>query len=317
MMADDPLMAGDVFTHAEAYYASEKTTLVALCDIDRSKLEDAGNRWTVSDLFEDAASMMAKAAPEIVSICTPTNTHLQIAQQLADSRTPPKAILCEKPLASALADAERLVAMAEEKEIVLATIYMRRYAENFRALKKVLDSGELGKIQAVSGWYIGGAFHNGTHWFDMLRFLVGEVTAVHGLNMLGETGADPTLDVALWTEAGALATLRACDANKYTLFEMDIVAESGRVQIDDSGHSITVSRAAPSPRYTGYTELQPSGIDFGHRRNLMLNAVEDAVDAVTLGHAPACTGGDGVAALRIADAAARSVKHGRVIELTR
>jgi predicted dehydrogenase len=317
MMADDPLMAADVFTHAEAYSTSEKTSLVALCDIDRNRLEAAGNRWTVSDLFEDAASMMAKAAPEIVSICTPTNTHFEIAQQLADSRTPPKVILCEKPLASTLADAERLVATATEKGILLATIYMRRYAENFRALKKVLDSGELGKVQAVSGWYIGGTFHNGTHWFDMLRYLVGEVVAVHGLNMLGETGADPTLDVALWTGAGALATLRACDAKKYTLFEMDIVADRGRVQITDSGHSITVSRAAPSRRYTGYVELQPTDTNLGHRRNLMLNAVEDAVDAVTLGHAPACTGADGVAALRIADAAARSVKHGRVIELTR
>ena len=63
MMADDPLMAGDVFTHAEAYYASDRTSLVALCDIDRGKLEDAGNRWTVSDLFTDAATMMSEASP--------------------------------------------------------------------------------------------------------------------------------------------------------------------------------------------------------------------------------------------------------------
>lgn len=317
MMADDPLMAGDVFTHAEAYCTSDKTSLVALCDIDRNKLEDAGNRWTVSELFQDAASMMSEAAPEIVSICTPTNTHIEVARQLLDSRTPPKAILCEKPLASTLSDAEILVAKAKEKGIVLATIYMRRYAENFRALKKLLHSGELGKIQAVSGWYMGGTFHNGTHWFDMLRFLVGEVVQLHALNTLGESGDDPTFDVAMWTEGGALATLRACDSKKYTLFEMDIVAERGRAQITDSGHAISLSRSAPSARYTGYTELQPSGIDFGHRRNLMLNAVEDAVDAVTLEHEPACTGADGLAALRIADAAARSVKHGEVIKLNR
>src|SRR6187549_2402333 len=81
MMADDPLMAGDVFTHAEAYYASDRTSLVALCDIDRGKLEDAGNRWTVSDLFTDAATVMSEASPEIVSICTPTATHLEVARQ--------------------------------------------------------------------------------------------------------------------------------------------------------------------------------------------------------------------------------------------
>ena len=37
-MADDPLMAGDVFTHAEAYSKSEKTDLIALCDTDEKKL---------------------------------------------------------------------------------------------------------------------------------------------------------------------------------------------------------------------------------------------------------------------------------------
>jgi predicted dehydrogenase len=315
MMADDPLMAGDVFTHAEAYYASEKTSLVALCDIDRRKLEDAGNRWTVSNLFEDAATMMAEAAPEIVSIATPTRTHMDVARQLLEGTNRPRAILCEKPLASTVAEAEDLVSLAAKHGVVLATIYMRRYAENFRALKTLLDSGELGKIQAVSGWYIGGTRHNGTHWFDMLRFLVGEVGQLHALNTLGEDGDDPTFDVAMWTESGILATLRACDAKKYTLFEMDIIADLGRAQITDSGHAIEISRAVKSPRYTGYIELQPSIADLGHRRNLMLNAVEDAVDAVTLKHDPACTGADGVAALRIAEAAAQSVKHGNVVKI--
>jgi predicted dehydrogenase len=246
----------------------------------------------------------------------PTATHLEVARQLLEAPTPPKAILCEKPLAPSVADAELLSRLAEEKGVVLATIYMRRYAENFRALKKFLSSGELGKIQAVSGWYIGGTVHNGTHWFDMLRFLVGEVERVHALNTLGEDGNDPTLDVAMWTDSGVLATLRACDAKKYTVFEMDILAELGRAQITDSGHAIAISRAVKSPRYTGYVELQPSGVDLGHRRNLMLNAVEDAVDAVTLKHAPACSGADGIAALRIADAAAQSAKHGNVVEIT-
>jgi predicted dehydrogenase len=122
MMADDPLMADDVFTHAEAYYTSDKTSLVALCDTDRAKLEDAGNRWTVSELFEDPAKMMAEASPEIVSICTPTNTHLAVAEQLLGAPTPPKAILCEKPLASNLTDAEALVALAKENGVLVATI---------------------------------------------------------------------------------------------------------------------------------------------------------------------------------------------------
>jgi predicted dehydrogenase len=315
MMADDPLMTGDVFTHTEAYTVSDRTELVALCDIDQAKLEAADKRWNVTALFSSAADMMASAEPEIVSICTPTETHLEIARTIATAANPPRAVLCEKPLASNLADAREVVRVLEERGIVLATVYMRRYAENFQALKRLIDSGELGSVQAVTGWYIGGTVHNGTHWFDMLRFLAGEAKHLHALNMLCEEGSDPTLEVALWLTNGGLATLRACDARKFTLFEMDIVLDKGRAQILDSGHVIQVSRAAPSPRYTGYTELVPYDVNLGHRKNLALRAVEDIVEAVTLGRQPACTGEDGIAAMRIADAAFRSLESGEVVSI--
>lgn len=315
-MADDPLMKDDVFTHAHAYSTSNKTELVALCDTDEKKLAAAGARWNVTALFDNSRDMMAHAEPELVSICTPTHTHLAVTRDIASAEKPPLGILCEKPLASTLDEAEELVRLAADKGVVLATIYMRRYAENFRALKSLLHSGDLGRARAVSGWYPGGTFHNGTHWFDMFRWLIGEAESVDGVNSLGERGDDPTLDVAIRTKEGLLATLRACDARNFTLFEMDIVLERGRVQITDSGHEITVSRAHPSPRYSGYTELQPTGLNLGHRRNLLLNAVEDTVDAVTLHRQPACTGADGLAAMRIADAAARSVNHGHNVKIT-
>lgn len=315
-MADDPLMTGDVFTHAHAYSASSRTELVALCDIDAEKLRAAGARWNVTSLFDNPREMMERVSPELVSICTPTQTHLPVARDLLDADNKPVAILCEKPLASTVDQAEQLTLLAADKGVVLATIYMRRYAENFRALKSLLESGELGRVRGVSGWYPGGTFHNGTHWFDMFRWLIGEAESVHGLNTLGEKGDDPTLDVAITGREGILATLRACDAKNFTLFEMDIVLDRGRVQIIDSGHEIMVSRAEPSGRYSGYTELQPTGLNLGHRRNLLLNAVEDMVDAVTLHRAPACTGVDGLAAMRIADAAAQSVKHGLNVKIS-
>ena len=81
----------------------------------------------------------------------------------------------------------------------------------------------------------------------------------------------------------------------------------GRAQITDSGHAISLSKAAPSPRYTGYVELEPMRVDLGHRRDLLLHAVDDAVEAITLGRPPACTAADGLAAMRIADAASRSL----------
>lgn len=306
MLADDPLLAGDIFTHAEAYTKSELTELVALCDTDPSHLAAAGARWNVRALFPDSAAMMAGTAPEIVSVCTPTPSHLEVVRTLVRAEKPPRAILCEKPLARTLADAEEMARLAAESGVLIATIYMRRFAQNIIALKSYIDSGALGEIQAVAGWYIGGTFHNGTHWFDMLRMLAGEAAWVEAFDTLREKGDDPTLDVVIGMRDGTLATLRAGDAKRHALFEMDIVMTEGRAQITDSGHVILLSRTAPSPRYTGYVELEPVPLDLGHRRDLMLHAVEDVVTAVTLKRPPACTIDDGLAAMRIADAASRS-----------
>ena len=305
-LADDPLLAGDVFTHAEAYTKSTSTSLVALCDSDVDRLNACGRRWGVGSLFSDPRELMSGAEPDIVSVCTPTPSHLDVVRELVSSDRSPRVILCEKPIASTLADAEELARVASDRGMMLSVIYMRRFADNFKALKSYLNSGALGKIQAVSGWYIGGTLHNGTHWFDMLRYLAGDVEWVESFDVLREGGDDPTLDVVLGMKDGTLATLRACDRKHYTLFEMDIVLEQGRAQITDSGHAILLSRAAPSPRYTGYVELEPMSIDLGHRRDLLLHAVDDAVEAITLGRPPACTAADGLAAMKIADAASRS-----------
>jgi predicted dehydrogenase len=306
-LADDPLLAGDVFTHAEAYTKSSGTSLVALCDTNLERLNACGQRWSVGSLFSDPREMMSGAGPDIVSICTPTASHLDVVRELLSTDRSPRIILCEKPIANTLGDAEELARLASDRGVTLSVIYMRRFADNHKALKSYLDSGALGKIQAVSGWYIGGTFHNGTHWFDMLRYLAGEVEWVESFDVLGEGGDDPTLDVALGMTDGTVATLRACDRKQYTLFEMDIVLEQGRAQITDSGHVIALSKAAPSPRYTGYVELEPVQIDLGHRRDLLLHAVDDAVEAITLDRPPACTSADGIAAMRIADAASRAI----------
>ena len=308
-LADDPLLRGDIFTHAEAYTKSSRTELCALCDTDSGKLEAGGSRWNVAALFSDPREMMAAVSPEIVSICTPTASHLDVARAILTSEKPPRAILCEKPLGKTVNEAEEIVSIATARHVTLSTIYMRRYAKNFIALKSLIQSGEFGEIVAVSGWYVGGTFHNGTHWFDMLRYFVGEAEMVSGLDILREGGDDPTFDVTIFMSKRILATLRASAAARYSVFEMDIMLEKGRAQIIDSGHVISLSRAAPSPRYTGYVELEPITRDLGDRRDLMLHAVEDAVTAVTFGREPACTGADGIAAMRIADAASTSARE--------
>jgi predicted dehydrogenase len=178
-----------------------------------------------------------------------------------------------------------------------------------RAVRSFLSAGEIGPIRALAGWYTNGTLHNGTHWFDLLRMLCGQVDWVEARDVLREGGTDPTVDVRLGLASGAEALLRGWDAAAYSLFEMEILAERGRIAITDSGHCVTVERAEASRRYSGYTELRLERHDFGDRRDLMLAAVDDLATAIREGRQPLSSGEDGLAALRIGTAALIAAKR--------
>lgn len=309
--ADDPLMQGDVFSHAEAYHLCPDTEFLAIADTDPGALKKCGERWGIEKRYSSVADLMQKAQPQIVSVATPTPSHYAIVTQLLAASHLPMAILCEKPIASTIYEAERLVALAKEKGVLLVVMHMRRYANNMRNLREFLRGGGIGELRGVSGWLTKGTLHNGTHWFDLLRYLVGEVELVSGLDNLNEGGVDPTLDVAMKLENGMMATMRAAEHANFTICEMDIMGSRGRAQIVDSSYRVDISTAVPSPRYSGYVELVPSAVNLGDRKNVMLHAVEDVVHCLDSGDTPQSTGEDGLAALRIAVAAKESARsHG-------
>jgi predicted dehydrogenase len=315
LFADDPLMRGDVFSHAEAYGVCPRTVLSAVVDSDADALARCSERWGVPAAFPSVADMLGVMQPDIVSVATPTSSHYAVCIQLLSAETPPRAILCEKPIAQGLAEAERVVSLAREKGVLLVVMHMRRYASNIRNLREFIRDGGIGELRNVAGWLTKGTIHNGTHWFDLLRYLVGEVQWVHGIDSLHESSDDPTLDVALGLENGMLATMRSAEHSNFTICEMDIIGSKGRAQIVDSSYRVDISTAVPSPRYSGYVELMPSSVDMGDRRDVMLHAVEDVVHCLDTGDEPQSTGEDGVAALRIALAAQESSRNGQIVEI--
>ncbi len=304
-----------IYSHTEAYAACPGTELVAVGDSDAGRLAACAEQWGVPARYRSAEALLAEAAVEIVSICTPDATHFALASAALDAPAT-RAILLEKPLALALEDARTLVARARERGVVLAVNYSRRYAASHAALRDALVTGALGRVQTVAGFYTKGVIHNGTHWFDLARFLVGEVTRVSAFGGPADAVSDPTLDVRLEFASGATAWLQGCDAGAFAIFEMDVVGTAGRVRLVDSGHAFESFRVADSPHYAGYRALARSPGITGGLRDVALHAVEDIVACLDQpGRVPRCSGDDALAALRIALAACESAESGAPVDL--
>jgi predicted dehydrogenase len=312
--ADDPRAAdAGVYTHAAAYVTCPATRLVAVCDLDPAKADRCATRWNAKS-YHDPARMLAEEQPEIVSVCTPDPTHFAVvrAALMIDSA---RGVLAEKPLALTVNEAEELVTLARSRKVALAVNYSRRYAEGHVRLRDTLHSGQLGTIRLIRGLYAKGTLHNGSHWFDLVRFLAGGVTAVQAIDRLREGGADPTLDVRLILDNGATAELAAWPASEFTVFEMDVLGSRGRVRVVNSGSMIEFYEVADGVPYAGYRSLVLTRREEGAFKDVLLYAVEDLVDCVKTGAAPRCSGPDGVAAMRIALAARESAVAGTTIPI--
>lgn len=308
-VADDPRADG-IQGHAAAYAACQNTELVGVCDTDPARAEAAARRWGLHRGSCSVAELLAGARPQIVSVCTPDATHASVLREViggADIR----AIVVEKPLALDPAAARSMVELAKSRGITLAVNHSRRFAPSHIEAHRRLVAGDIGRVVAVNGLYTKGILHNGTHWFDLARWLVGRITRVQSWPGPTDPGRpDPTCHVRLSFGDGQTGFLLGLDEERYTIFEMDIMGTLGRLQISDSGMRLAWYSVADSPYFSGYRTLQSPRVEAAGFKDIALRMVEDVVASVRQGIEPRCSGEDGAAALAVADAARRSLAMG-------
>ncbi len=307
-VADDPRADG-IQAHAAAYASSAQTQLVAVCDQDAQRLERAAHRWGAA-AFQSVAEMLRGARPEIVSVCTPDGTHAAILREVLQSPDV-RAVIAEKPLAMDVADARSLVEAASRNGVTLAVNYTRRFVPALIEARRRLAEGAIGRLVAVQGLYTKGIIHNGSHWFDLARWFVGDIARIQAWpGPAGAAGEEPTCHARMSFAGGETGVLLGLNERCYTVFEMDILGTEGRLRIADAGMRLEWYAVAPSAHFTGYRTLQSQGEAVAQFRDAALCMVEDVVGACRTRTRPRCDGTDGVSALAASRAAVRSLELG-------
>ncbi|MBT5415207.1 MAG: Gfo/Idh/MocA family oxidoreductase [Rhodospirillaceae bacterium] len=304
----------DTYTHAGAFHRHERTALAAVCDIDAERAQEAARHWQAGAWYTDPQAMLDAAAPEIVGICTPDALHAALT---ADALAAPKTlgILCEKPIATTVADGEAMAAQAALRGVILSVNHIRRFDHGHKRAVALVHDGGLGEIQSVVGRYSGGLRHNGSHMFDLLRWLFGEPATVLAEDRLGEGGEDPSLDVTLRYGDGLQAAMLGHRAAAFHIFELDVIGTNGRLRFEAAGHSILHERVENSARWSRVRELGAGRALSTAMRDTTFHAIDDLVSVLDgIRPHPACTAGDGLAALALAERALRTAQRGAVPE---
>lgn len=286
-----------IASHAEAYSSCARTRLVAACDSDPERLRRAAARWGVERLYRDAREMLRQEPLDLVSVCTPADTHARILSEVLERR--PLGVLLEKPVAATLEEATRLLERASAAGVPVSVNYTRRFCPAYRRAVEDVRAGRLGTIQHIHGAYTNGIYANGSHLLDLLRWLFGEPGDLVPMGQAAEA-ADPTVDVKLTWADRKTAWVRGLEHNAFAAFELEVTGTQGRMRLADLGHQIEWMAVQETLPAHGFRQLAPPVSEATDLRSAVRYAVEDLIEAVQRGRAPACTLADGMEALALA-----------------
>ena len=176
--------------HIRSYVAfPDRCKIVALCDIYPEKAEKKKQEFGLTDavVYASHKDMLAREDIDLVSICTPPYVHAEIA---IDFMNAGKNVLVEKPMAASLEECDKMLETEKRTGVTMGVVAQNRFTNPFWKLKKVLDSGKIGRVlhtQVDSFWWRGHCYYD-LWWRGTWEKEGGGCTlnhAVHHIDMLG------------------------------------------------------------------------------------------------------------------------------------
>jgi len=146
--------------------------MVAAADITKEQLDKFQNAHNVRTLYTDYKLMLKKEDLDIVIICTWPPLHAEMTVAAAESGV--KGIICEKPMAVNLAEADAMIEACDKSKTKLVIGHMRRFSEAYAGARRPILSGAIGEVYFIHGVTVGDLLSDGTHIVDMIRFFAGD-----------------------------------------------------------------------------------------------------------------------------------------------
>lgn len=329
---------------AESVARSPELDLVAVADLRADAARSVAARWGGRATGDWRAAVEAPGV-DLVIVATPPNHHVEPALGAVAAG---RHVLCEKPLASTLADARRLCDAADDAGVILKTGFNHRHFPALRFARELVERGEIGRVHTVrafaghpGGEELGHAWvhdpavtgggclvDNGIHVLDLVRFLLDE-PLVAGRGLVGNDvwrfdGAEDNAHALFRGAAGALVSVQASwtEPRGYR-FWVEATGERGFARAAyppmrvEWGTCAALGERARR-RFAVFPWFQVRERLHGWRWTIVrsfLRELAELAAGIRAGRPVPPTGRDGLAALEMAHAVYRSAREGREIEL--
>ncbi len=332
--------------HAEAWSRPPVASVKAVCDVVRPRAEALAERMRATgaqspEVYEEYAELLREAGVDVVSICLPHYLHAPVTIAAAEAG---KHVLCEKPMATALRDADAMIAAARRNNVRLGIVFQSRFSEDMRRVKRALDDGALGRPFLADAWvkwyrddreYFhkdavaeswrgkwateGGALliNQAIHTVDLLQWFMGPVDTASGFisTLTHRIEAEDVAVASLRFRSGALGVIEgslSIKPREAEATQMQIHGEKGSIFIQ--GSSVTFWKTAQAEREAAGVETvgakppPPVPASQGHH-----HVVSDFIKALEEDREPCVSGEEGRKPLEIVLAIYKASKESRLV----
>ena len=162
--------------HMNGWNGVDQVEVVALADPVAAAREEFGEWHGIAQRYEDVRQMLDEEALDIVSICTWHKLHAPMT--IAACARKPKAVLCEKPMATSLGDCDDMLIAARRNQVKLAIAHQRRFNPAWTLAKELVAAGAIGEVRQVNARGGQGLLNDCSHLLDMMRYVMGDPQAV-------------------------------------------------------------------------------------------------------------------------------------------
>ena len=314
--------------HARIFAEMPDTRLISVADIDERTARDVGASFGVLGTT-DLEEAIARDDVDVVSICTSDEAHVEPCTLVAQAG---KHILLEKPLATTVEDAEKIIQVTKDAGVLLMVGHVLRFDPRYAGARQAIEEGAVGEIIHMygrrynivdSGRRIAGrtnvAFFLGVHDLDAMRWYAesdwATAYALGRRKVLAEHDTEDTIQALLTFENGVIASLDTCWAvptgQECSLdARLDVVGAEGGVSIEVRGDGLRVISQERSTRpdvvYVPAVGDQQAGA--------LRTQLEHFVDCVRHDREPCITPRDALQAVKAAAAITKSLETGAPVQ---